>query len=109
MSEGLSAKAIISMTQTGYTAYKIASGRPNCDIFIFTSNKKLLTRLSLVWNVRAFFYDKKTNTDETVRDVIAVLKSKDLLKDGDVVINTAAMPVIENRKTNAVKISTVGE
>ncbi len=109
MSEGLSAKAIISMTQTGYTAYKIASGRPNCDIFIFTSNKKLLTRLSLVWNVRAFFYDKKTNTDETVRDVIAVLKAKDLLKDGDVVINTAAMPVIENRKTNAIKISTVGE
>jgi pyruvate kinase len=109
MSDGLSAKAIISMTQTGYTAYKIASGRPNCDIFIFTSNKLLITRLSLVWNVRAFFYDSKTNTDDTVKDVIAVLKGENLLKDGDVVINTAAMPVVENRKTNTLKISTVGE
>jgi pyruvate kinase len=108
MSEGISANAIISMTQSGYTAYKIASGRPNCDVFIFTANKKLLTRLSLVWNVRAFFYDKKTNTDETISDVIDELKAKGFLKDGDVVINTAAMPVIENRKTNAIKISTVG-
>jgi pyruvate kinase len=109
MSEGIGAKAIISMTQTGYTAYKIASSRPNCDVFIFTANKRLLNRLSLVWNVRAFYYDKKTNTDETIRDVIAELQEKNFLKDGDVVINTAAMPVVENRKTNAIKISTVGE
>ena len=109
MSEGISANAILSMTQTGFTAYKIASGRPNCDIFIFTSNKKLLSRLSLVWNVRAYFYDSRTNTDETIKDVIGILKEDKLLKDGDVVINTAAMPVVENRKTNALKISVVGE
>ncbi|HAV25722.1 MAG TPA: pyruvate kinase, partial [Bacteroidetes bacterium] len=57
----------------------------------------------------AFYYDKKTNTDETISDVIAELQEREFLKDGDVVINTAAMPVIENRKTNAIKISTVGE
>lgn len=109
MSDGISARAIISMTQTGYTAFKIASGRPNCDVFIFTANKKLISQLSLVWNVRAFYYDKKTNTDETIADVIAELQEKEFLKTGDVVINTAAMPVIENRKTNTIKISTVGE
>lgn len=109
MSQGIGANAIISMTQTGYTAYKIASGRPNCDVFIFTANKRLLSRLSLVWNVRAYYYDKRTNTDDTISDVIAELKVKNLLKDGDVVINTAAMPVLENKKTNAIKISTVGE
>jgi len=107
MSKAIKAKAILSMTQTGYTAYKIASGRPNCDIFIFTANKHLLTRLSLVWNVRAYFYDKRTNTDDTVKDVIDILKDEKFLKIGDIVINTAAMPVIENRKTNTLKISTV--
>ncbi len=107
MSEGIKAKAILSMTQTGYTAYKIASGRPNCDVFIFTANKKLLTRLSLVWNVRAYYYDSKTNTDDTIKEVISILQKDNLLKLGDVVINTAAMPVSENRKTNALKISVV--
>ena len=109
MSEGLNAKAIISMTQSGYTAYKIASGRPNCDVFIFTANRHLLARLSLVWNVRAFYYDSMTNTDLTIKEVIGILKKEGLLVDGDVVINTAAMPVSENGKTNALKISTVGE
>ncbi len=107
MSKGIGARAILSMTQTGYTAYKIASGRPNCDIFIFTANKKLLTRLSLVWNVRAYYYDSKTNTDDTIKGVIGMLVDDNLLEKGDVVINTAAMPVIENRKTNALKISIV--
>ena len=109
MSEGLNAKAIISMTQSGYTAYKIASGRPNCDVFIFTANRHLLARLSLVWNVRAFYYDSMTNTDLTIKEVIGILKKEGLLVDGDVVINTTAMPVSENGKTNALKISTVGE
>lgn len=107
MSKAIKSKAILSMTQTGYTAYKIASGRPNCDIFIFTANKNLLTRLSLLWNVRTYFYDKRTNTDDTVKDVIEILKKDKLLKIGDLVINTAAMPVSENRKTNTLKISTV--
>jgi len=107
MSKGIGAKAILSMTQSGYTAYKIASGRPNCDIFIFTANKRLLSRLSLVWNVRAYYYDSKTNTDDTIKAVIGMLVKDNLLQKGDVVINTAAMPVLENRKTNALKISTV--
>ncbi len=107
MSRAIKAKAILSMTQTGYTAYQIASGRPNCDVFIFTSNRKLLSRLSLVWNVRAYYYNRKTNTDDTVKDVIAILKNEKLLEKGDVVVNTAAMPVNENRKTNTMKISRV--
>ncbi|NNJ55012.1 MAG: pyruvate kinase [Bacteroidia bacterium] len=107
MSNAINAKAILSMTQTGYTAYKIASGRPNCDIFIFTSNRRLLSRLSLVWNVRAYYYNRKTNTDDTVKDVIDLLKKDKLLKKGDIVVNTAAMPVRENRKTNTLKISQV--
>ncbi len=107
MSKAISAKAILSMTQTGYTAYKIASGRPNCDIFVFTANKKLLARISLLWNVRAYYYDGRSNTDDTVVDVISILKEEKLLKRGDVVINTAAMPAKDNGKTNTLKISTV--
>ena len=50
-----------------------------------------------------------TNTDHTIKEVISLLNGEGLLADGDVVINTAAMPVSENGKTNALKISTVGE
>lgn len=107
LGETVKAKAIISMTQTGYTAYKIASCRPNCHVFIFTSNKQLLTQLSLVWNIRVYYYDKRTNTDDTIKDVVGTLKKDGFLKKDDIVINTAAMPAQENRKTNTLKITRV--
>lgn len=107
LGETIKAKAIISMTQTGYTAYKIASCRPNCHVFIFTSNKQLLTQLSLVWNIRVYYYDKRTNTDDTIKDVVSVLKKDGWLKKDDIVINTAAMPALEKRKTNTLKITRV--
>ncbi|MFY0644944.1 MAG: pyruvate kinase [Bacteroidia bacterium] len=107
LGDTINAKAIISMTQTGYTAYKIASCRPNCHVFIFTSNKQLLTQLSLVWNVKVYYYDKRTNTDDTVKGVIETLKELNWLKKDDIVINTAAMPAQEKRKTNTLKITKV--
>ncbi len=107
LGETVKAKAIISMTQTGYTAYKIASCRPNCNVFIFTSNKQLLTQLSLVWNIRVYYYDKRTNTDDTIKHVVDILKKDKWLKKDDIVINTASMPAMEKRKTNTLKITKV--
>lgn len=107
ISDHIKAKAIVSLTQSGYTAFQIAGYRPNCDIFIFTSNKTIFRMLNLVWNVRVFFYDKEESTDQTINDVMEILKSKNLVKSGDVVINTASMPIRSNERTNTLKISTI--
>lgn len=107
MSSHLKAKAIVSMTKSGYTGYKIASFRPEANIFIFTNNLPLLNTLNLVWGVRGFFYDKYTTTDETFNDVLEILKENDFVNKEDVVINTASMPIHEKQRTNAIKISVV--
>ncbi len=107
ISEQISAKAIISLTQSGYTAFKIASYRPKCDVFIFTSNKYIFRLLNLVWNVRVFYYDKMESTDQTVKDVLDILKSHDMVKVGDLVVHTASMPIMSKSRTNALKISRV--
>ncbi len=59
LAQRVEAKGIITMTYSGYTAYKIASQRPESHIYVFTSNRKILTQLNLVWGVRAFFYNKR--------------------------------------------------
>ncbi|MBI1306464.1 MAG: pyruvate kinase [Bacteroidetes bacterium] len=107
MSDHIKAKAIISLTYSGYTAFQIAGYRPNCDIFIFTSNKTIFRMLSLVWNVRVFYYDKEVSTDDTITDVVEILKDKKLLKTGDVVVHTASMPINAKSRTNALKIGIV--
>ena len=98
-------KAIISMTNSGYTAYKLASHRPKSGIFIFTDNQSLLTALSLVWGVRGFYYDKYVSTDETIKDLKSLLVQSGFLKTDDLVINIASMPMKDKGRTNMLKLS----
>ena len=107
LAEKTHAVGIISMTSSGYTAFEISSYRPKAATFIFTSNRKLLNTLSLLWGVRGFYYDKFESTDKTIRDVNQVLKSEKLVEPGNVVINTAAIPIEKKGKTNMIKVTIV--
>ncbi len=107
LAEHTNAVGIISMTISGYTAFQISAHRPKASTYIFTSNKNLLKALSLVWGVRAFYYDKLESTDQTISDVNEILKSENLISAGDVVINTAAVPIYKQGKTNMLKVSVV--
>ncbi len=105
MAVELEASAIISMTYSGYTAFQMSSYRPRSPIYVFTGNAFLLDMLNLVWGVRAFYYDKYVSTDETIHDVQTILKNLRLIKPGDVVVNTASMPIQARGRTNMVKVS----
>ncbi len=74
LAEETGAKAIVGMTKSGYTAYRLASHRPKAGIFIFTGNPTLLETLNLVWGVRGYLYDKYESTDKTFTDIENVLK-----------------------------------
>ncbi|WP_183575559.1 pyruvate kinase [Mucilaginibacter sp. X5P1] len=107
LAEHTNAVGIVAMTVSGYTAYEISSYRPKASTYIFTSNKQLLNALSLVWGVKAFYYDKLESTDQSISDVNAALKNELLIKTGDVVINTAAVPIYKQGKTNMLKVSVI--
>ncbi|WP_029287180.1 pyruvate kinase [Pedobacter sp. R20-19] len=101
------AVGIVSMTLSGYTAFEISSHRPEALTFIFTSNRSLLNAVSLLWGVRGFYYDKWESTDNTIIEVNEFLKSKKLVKQGDIIINTAAIPIDAKGKTNMLKITVI--
>ena len=101
------ATGIITMTHSGYTAYKISSQRPKAAVFVFSGNKKLLTQLSLVWGVKTFFYNKTESTDHTIADIKYLLKKQGHVAKGDMIINTASIPIEESGKTNMMKMSVV--
>ena len=103
----VNAQAIITMTHSGYTGYKISSQRPNCKIFVFTSNKKILNQISLIWGVEGIFYDKMVSTDHTIADIKYLLKKNEFLNEGDLVINIASMPIEEKGNSNMLKLSYV--
>jgi pyruvate kinase len=90
-----------------YTGYRISAWRPNANIFVFTSNKKILTQMNLVWGVKVFYYDKMVSTDQTISDIRYFLKKNNLLIDGDYIINLASMPISEQGMTNMIKLTKV--
>ena len=107
LAEHTNAVGIVSMTTSGYTAFEISSYRPKAGTFIFTANKHLLNALSLLWGVRTFYYDKLESTDQTIADVNNILKEANLVQTGDVVINTASVPISKQAKTNMVKVTVI--
>lgn len=107
VADEVGAKAIVGMTISGYTAFKISSYRPNSKIYIFSERQSILATLNLVWGVRCYYYDKMTTTDETIEDVLDILKANKVVKPGNVVINTGTMPLKSKGRTNMLKVSKV--
>jgi pyruvate kinase len=85
----------------------VSSFRPNTDICIFSDSRHILNTLNLVWGVRSFFYDRFTTTDETIFDVIDILKKEDIVEKGNIVINTGSMPLEARFRTNMLKVTVV--
>jgi pyruvate kinase len=107
LSQRVEADALITMTFSGYTAYKVASQRPKSPIFVFTSNPKILTQLSLIWGVKAFYYNKRISTDHTIADIKYLMKKSGFLESGDLVVNIASIPLEDLGGSNMLKLSYV--
>lgn len=107
MANAIKAKAISTLTNSGYTAFQISAWRPSAHILVFTSNKRILTQLSLLWGVNAYYYDKFVSTDDTVEDVNDIAKQKGYVKKGDMLINLAAMPVADKGMVNTLRVSEI--
>lgn len=102
------AKAISTLTYSGYTAFQISSYRPIAHILVYTPNKHIVRRLNLLWGVRAMYFDAgNTSTDETVIKVNQMAVDNGFVDWGDYVINLNAMPVSEMGKTNTLRLTTI--
>jgi pyruvate kinase len=101
------AKAIIAITNSGYTAYRLASYRPEAKIFAVTNNEKLLQKLSLIWGVRAFYVQSYETINEVYLESIKILKMNELIAEGEIVVHVASLPIKLNDRANMIKVTQV--
>ena len=107
MANAIKAKAICTLTNSGYTAFQISAWRPQADILVFTSNKVILTQLNLIWGVKTFYYDKFVSTDDTIDDINKIATEKGLVTKGDMLINLAAMPIANKGMVNTLRVTEI--
>lgn len=105
LAQQVGAKAIVVFTHSGYTAVRISSHRPESKIYAFTSNKKLLNKISMVWGIQPFFLRTYDDLDNSIYESIEILKVKKLLKEGDCVVHIGSTPLRLHGSTNMMKVS----
>jgi pyruvate kinase len=107
LAQQVRAKAIIVFTHSGYTAVRISSHRPKSKIYAFTSNNKLLNKISMVWGIQPFYLCTYDDLDKAIQESIEILKAKKLLKEGDRVIHVGSTPLHLHGSTNMMKVSKI--
>jgi pyruvate kinase len=107
MANEIKAKAISTLTNSGYTAFQISAWRPSAHILVFTSNKRILTQLNLLWGVKAFYYDKNVSTDDTINDVNRMAFKKGYIEVGDMLVSLAAMPMKDKGMVNTLRVTEI--
>jgi len=101
------AKTIMTLTNSGYTAFQVSSWRPKSFILAFTDNRRILGRLNLLWGVYAHYYDGYASTDETVEDIIGIAKQNEYLKKGDMAVTLTSMPIEKKGMVNSLRVTEV--
>ncbi|MGZ9583232.1 pyruvate kinase [Paenibacillus marinisediminis] len=104
----LDAKAIISSTQTGYTARMVSKYRPKAPIIAVTSSEKIMRRISLVWGAYPVKGEIATTTDQMFDIALEGGINTGLVSNGDLVVITAGVPVGCAGSTNLVKVTRIG-
>ncbi len=107
--EDLKASAIITATSSGYTAKAVSKFRPQSPIIAATTSERVMRKLALVWGVYPVLSKKSQNTDEVIDMSIHSAMLKGYVKEGDLIVITAGIPVGVSGTTNLLKVHTVGK
>lgn len=104
----LGAAAIITVSKSGMTSRMLSKYRPECPIISGTPDEKVYRQTNMSWGIIPIMIEEKQNTDELIDHVISVAQDHGLLKNGDLVVLTAGIPLGFSGTTNLMKVHLVG-
>ncbi len=100
----LNAKAIVTVTESGRTAYMISRYRPFCPVIACTANEQTYRQLSLSWGVIPLLIDEKEDLDELFEAAIEAVEKASMASEGDILVLTAGAPLGTSGTTNLLKV-----
>ena len=100
----LDAKAIVTVTESGRTAYMISRYRPFCPVIACTSKEQTYRQLSLSWGIIPLLIEEKEALDELFEEAIKAVEKASYASEGDVIVLTAGVPIGTSGTTNLLKV-----
>lgn len=103
----LNARAIVTVTKTGYSARMISRYRPACDVIGCTIEAKVSRQLNMSWGVQPLVLKEEQDVFELFDNAIRKAKEHELLKEQDVTVITSGVPIGKSGTTNMIKVQVV--
>ncbi len=105
----LKADAILTATQSGQTARMVSKYKPEAPIVAVSSRRQVANQLTLTWGVKAIICPPVNTTDDMFTNAIEASLKERVIKQGNMVVITAGVPVGVSGTTNLLRVETVGE
>ena len=100
----LKAAVIITVTMSGFTAGMISRFKPECPIIGCSVNPRVCRQLNLSWGVQPLLIEKEETADDLFEEATQQAKKAGLIKDGDIVVLTAGVPLGKAGTTNMLRV-----
>lgn len=100
----LDAKAIITVTLSGFTAAAISRFKPDCQIIGCAMDDKVSNQINLLWGVKPIYLEKQDDTEELFVKAVEKAKEAGCVEEGDIVVITAGVPLGEAGRTNMIRV-----
>ncbi len=104
----LNASAIITVTHTGFTCFMVSKFRPTCPIIGCSTFPSICRQLSLAWGVTPVLVEEQDNSDALFEHAVERSKEEGLVRDGEIVVITAGVPLGVSGTTNMIKVHVAG-
>jgi len=108
-SHDLRTAAILTVSMSGNTAQNVAKFRPTCPIIACTPDPVVQRQLKLIWGVVPLLTGEESDTSALFNQAVSAALNNGLIKNGDLVVLTAGVPVGLSGTTNLLKVHVVGE
>lgn len=109
MAKSTKAGAIVVVTHSGYSAFKLSSYRPKADLFVFSNNRQVLKTLNLVWGVQGFYDEAIDDAEHLMQRINRNLMDHEFIKAGDLIINLLSTPAWKVGSSNTLRLGLAGE
>lgn len=106
--QDLNAKAIVTVTKTGFTAKMLSRFRPSCPIIACAPVERVVRQLSLSWGITPLLIEEVTDTDELFERAVDAGMDAGLLQKDDLIVMTAGVPLGISGTTNLMRVHVVG-
>ena len=104
----IGADAILSVSQRGVTAQMVSRFRPSTTVVALLLDPQVQRQMALYWGVEPITMPFASSTDELVDFAVQAAEKAGIVKQGDLVVVTAGVPVGVSGTTNMIRVCQVG-